>query len=851
MRTMLQSALLGLLLSAVHEVHAQVSQPAYPDSVFTTYYHQRVSLFRTLPQTKGDIIFLGNSITDGGEWAEMFADLKVKNRGISGDITSGVLNRLDEVYKRFPAKVFLLIGINDLARNISPDSVVKNILWINALIKERSPQTKLYIQSLFPVNEKFGKFGAHTAKRNEVLKVNQLLFDSAQRYSYNYVDVFSSLVDSTGRMDAAYTNDGLHLTGAGYQKWKEVIYDKVYDLPALIPMPQKIQWGNESIAVKKYTAIIVSDPQFKKEAARLQQYLATKNIRVKLQEKLLPGQTAIELVNEKQQMNSEEGYQISVSKNKTQLSAATAHGMFNAIQTLMQLTAGEEITSCEIADQPAFAWRGFMVDVGRNYQSIPQLQQQIDVMAAYKLNIFHFHLTEDIAWRLQSKKYPQLTQSRFMQRNAGKFYSQEELKALIAYCKERYITLVPEIDMPGHSAAFKRAMGVDMQSEAGTVICKNILNELCTTYDLPYVHIGGDEVKITNANFLPQMVQVLKSCGKKVIAWNPGGNVPEGTFLQMWNGNTKTKPGFFSIDSRHLYLNHFDPLEAVVTIFNHSICDTVTGSTNNAGATLCNWPDRRIEKEEDAITMNAVYPSMIAFAERCWKGGGWKNYLSDLGIPATARHAAFTAFEERLLQHQQLYFKQRPFPYLRQAGIQWKLIGPFNNNGNTAAVFTAEENNFIDTVNLSNYPAVYGGTIVLRHFWSPMIGSHLSDATDSATWYAVRKIWSDSEAEKKCWIGFNNLSRSPATDSPPAGGWDNKHSAVWVNGKLIEAPHWKHAGQKGNAEIPLTDEGYEYSPPAKIFFNKGWNTVLLKMPVGSFKGTDWQNPVKWMFTFVY
>jgi hypothetical protein len=145
---------------------AQVLQPSFPDSLFSTYYHQRVSLFRDLPQTKSDIIFLGNSITDGGEWTEMFADLKVKNRGISGDNTTGVLNRLDEVYNRLPGKVFLLIGINDLARNVSPDSLVKNILWINALIKEKSPQTKVYIQSLFPVNEKFGKFNGHTAKKN-------------------------------------------------------------------------------------------------------------------------------------------------------------------------------------------------------------------------------------------------------------------------------------------------------------------------------------------------------------------------------------------------------------------------------------------------------------------------------------------------------------------------------------------------------------------------------------------------------------------------------------------------------------------------------------------------------------
>ena len=180
--------LLSLLL--LNQLLAQTNKPSFPDSLFSTYYHQRVTLFRALPQTMGDIIFLGNSITDGGEWSELFNDLRIKNRGISGDITTGVLNRLDEVYNRKPAKVFLLIGVNDLARNNAVDSIVKNIIWIASLIKEKTPFTKLYVQSIFPVNEKLGKFGGHTSKKNEILKINKALFDSAIRYHYNYIDVF-------------------------------------------------------------------------------------------------------------------------------------------------------------------------------------------------------------------------------------------------------------------------------------------------------------------------------------------------------------------------------------------------------------------------------------------------------------------------------------------------------------------------------------------------------------------------------------------------------------------------------------------------------------------------------------
>lgn len=841
-----------LLLQIVSSANAQISHPSWPDSLFSTYYHQRVTLFRTLPQTKDDIIFLGNSITDGGEWSELFNDLKLKNRGISGDITTGVLNRLDEVYNRKPAKVFLLIGTNDLARNISPDSVLSNILWITSLLKEKSPQTKLFVQSIFPINEKFGKFGGHTNKKREILQINRNLFDSAAKYHYAYVDVFAALVDSTGRLDGAFTNDGLHLTGPGYLKWKEAIYDKVYDLPALIPLPQKINWSNEKYLLKDYTAIYINNPTCQKEAVSLQHFLAGKNISVQVKAKLNLKEKFIELrlTNDLPVQNKEEAYHLSITKDNILVEAATAHGLFNGLQTLRQLLVANEVTACEITDWPAFAWRGFMVDVGRNYQSIKQLKQQIDIMAAYKLNIFHFHLTEDIAWRLQSKQYPQLTDAKYMIRNAGKFYSIPEMKELIAYCKERYITLIPEIDMPGHSEAFKRAMGVDMQSEEGTRICKNILTEFCRQFDLPNMHIGGDEVKITNKEFLPQMVSLLKSLGKKVIAWDPGGNVPDGTMMQMWNGNTKPKDEFPAIDSRHLYLNHFDPLDGVVATFNHQVCDVPFGDEKKLGAILCNWPDRSVEKEEDLINMNAVYPVMLAFAERCWQGGGWKNYLSDISSPGTKRYSDFTEFEYRLLKHKNLYFKNRSFPYVKQSDIEWKLIGPFDNNAKTETVFTPESTIFFDTVQLNNYPSVYGGTIWLRHFWHPIIQSHLQNPGDSSTYYAVRKIWSDEDGLKNCWVGFNNLSRSTATDSPPVGAWDNKSSKVWVNGKLIEPPQWKRGGQKGDSEIPLVDEGYEYREPTKIFLKKGWNNVLLKCPVASFKGSDWQNPVKWMFTFL-
>ncbi len=223
--------------------------------------------------------------------------------------------------------------------------------------------------------------------------------------------------------------------------------------------------------------------------------------------------------------NEAEAYQLDVNATTIKLVANTAHGIFNGIQTLKQLLRTETmIDGCSITDWPAFSWRGYMIDVGRNYMSMPLLKQQIDVMAANKLNVFHFHATEDIAWRIAIKQYPQLTAPEHMLRNKGMYYSEAEMKELINYCKERHITFVPEIDMPGHSAAFKRSMKTDMQSDSGLVIVKNILKEFCTTYDVPYIHIGADEVKITNKKFIPEVTAYIENLGKKVIGWQPGGN---------------------------------------------------------------------------------------------------------------------------------------------------------------------------------------------------------------------------------------------------------------------------------------------------------------------------------------
>lgn len=837
--------------------NCQVQKTKLADSLFSTYYHQRVTQFRTLPKTSDDIIFVGNSITDGGEWSELFSDKHLKNRGISGDGSAGVLNRIDEISNRKPSKVFLLIGINDLSGNISTDSIFKNITQISSYLKQESPSTKLYIQSLLPVNNTFKKFDRHTSKGEQIKLLNTLLKQNSSIYQYTYIDLYPHFCDSNNKLDKKFTNDGLHLKGEGYLLWKHLIYPYVFELqskPSLLPKPQQIQWNEGLYPLYLPNTIVVNDSILANEAKALHKAMIAKGLDVKLSDKIDDNNyIQLRLGKLDTPKNQEEAYHLETSSNKIVLTANTPHGIFNGIQTLLQLMRDNVfVNATEITDWPAYSWRGYMVDVGRNYQSLNLLKQQIDIMAAYKLNIFHFHLTEDIAWRLQSKLYPELTAPEHMLRNKGEYYTEEELKELINYCKERYITLIPEIDMPGHSAAFKRAMCVDMQSEAGLVIVKNIIKEFCTTYDVPYLHIGADEVKITNPNFLTEATTLIESLGKKVIGWEPGGNFSDGVIRQLWmEGATKVSQNknIKYVDSRHLYLNHMDPLESVTTIFNRQICNLTEGNENALGGIVCVWNDRVLADEKDVIRMNPVYPGMLTFAERCWLGGGSKGWTATIGKPESEQTKAFSEFEKRLLDQKKQYFKNLIFNYAEQSNQTWNIFGPFENKGDLTLSFPPENSNFNNSKEKPSYQVV-GGTLVLRHWWAPLISGIIENPKENTTWYAETQIWSDENKEEEFWIGFNNLSRSTASDTPKEGTWNDLNSKIWVNNIVINPPIWKHPDQIGNLEIPLIDEGYEYRETTKIKLVKGWNTVIVKLPVGSFKGSNWLNPVKWMFTFI-
>lgn len=184
------------------------------------YYYHRKSHFETLPDTPNEIIFLGNSITDGSEWFELFGGTpRIKNRGIGGDDTDGILERLEEVTSSQPAKIFLMIGTNDLAYGKKPEYIINNYRKIISRIKAATPATELYIHSILPVDD-----AIHWTRPNAaILEINEALKEICKEQNLIYIDIATAVTDERGKLDPAYSFDGLHLNGEGYLIWKELI----------------------------------------------------------------------------------------------------------------------------------------------------------------------------------------------------------------------------------------------------------------------------------------------------------------------------------------------------------------------------------------------------------------------------------------------------------------------------------------------------------------------------------------------------------------------------------------------------------------------------------------------------
>src|SRR5688500_9427417 len=186
-------------------------------------FKMKVAQFKSYPNSSKDIIFLGNSITAGVDWNELLQLNTARIRGMSGDISFGVLERLDEITEGKPAKVFILIGINDNSRNIPDTVIVNNYKSMVQRIKQQSPRTKIYFQTLMPVNNEFTQFRNHYDKDEHIRWINEQIKMLGEQENFTVIDLYTPFLNADEKLDKQYTEDGLHLNAAGYKLWASIL----------------------------------------------------------------------------------------------------------------------------------------------------------------------------------------------------------------------------------------------------------------------------------------------------------------------------------------------------------------------------------------------------------------------------------------------------------------------------------------------------------------------------------------------------------------------------------------------------------------------------------------------------
>lgn len=372
-----------------------------------------------------------------------------------------------------------------------------------------------------------------------------------------------------------------------------------------------------------------------------------------------PGETV-------QSLDEDESYALSVTASGAEIDAATDVGAMHGLETLLQLIQpgadGYVLPVVEIKDQPRFRWRGLLIDCGRHFQPVDVIKRTLDGMAAVKLNVFHWHLTEDEGFRIESKLFPKLTEKG----SDGLFYTQEQAREIVAYARDRGIRVVPEFEMPGHSTAWqyaypelasgtppegiRRQFGIspyamDPTREGTYVIISKFLGEMATIFPDAYVHIGGDETPApdwkTNprilafmkqhnlkdnaalqAYFNTRVMKILTRLHKHMVGWDeiltPG--LPKNVVVQSWRGiaslSEGAKLGYDGILSQPYYL------DGMKSAGEHYLADpdpsnsglTAEERGRILGGEVCMWGE-----QVDQHTIDSrIWPRSAAIAERFW-----------------------------------------------------------------------------------------------------------------------------------------------------------------------------------------------------------------------------------------
>ncbi|MCK9303265.1 MAG: family 20 glycosylhydrolase [Bacteroidales bacterium] len=532
-------------------------------------------------------------------------------------------------------------------------------------------------------------------------------------------------------------------------------------------------------------------------------------------------------------------YTLSVKSGDVQITGRE----IRAYQTLKQLAVDNKLQDIYVADEPAYKFRTFMHDVGRNFQSIEMLKKDIDLMCFYKLNVFHWHLTDHPAWRIECKAYQQLNDPQYQRkgRDEGEFYSYDEIRDLIHYAKQCGVLVIPEIDMPGHSTYFNSTFGFSMDSDEGKVVLERCLKEFFDEIPkdiCPYIHIGSDEIHIADPKgFMAWAEKIVKDSGRIAVAWDPGLPASETTIRQIWNAaevanvNAVSKKGKY-LDSFVGYLNYYDPILFTNRAFLHTACAQAVPDTSVAlGGVLCLWNDVRVADKDKIALHNGLTNGMMAFAERFWRGGnaGFVEEPNILPNPNSEAGIALLEFENRMKYHRD-FLLDRPVLWHPNAKTEWIIS---LQSGDTVSCIRA-----------------WGGAVDME-----MLCKYNNISFDKTTAYPVEawaetNIYSDKDTIINAWVGFEAPARSNRISNGigKQGKWECD-GRMFVNDEEIFPPlPWNEPEKycyhfntwlRPQEEEPYTDEQFYWMrQPVKINLKKGDNRIKLYVPK-VFAGQRW------------
>ena len=341
---------------------------------------------------------------------------------------------------------------------------------------------------------------------------------------------------------------------------------------AVIPKPVTMTPGTGAFVVRASSDVSItpSTPETRRIAGVLARMLGTK---------VVTGAAPVSLQLAAGAGLGDEGYDLAVTPSTVRLAAASPAGLFHGVQTLRQLLpvqGARRLPAVHIRDRPRFAWRGAMLDVARHFRTVRDVERFVDLMALYKLNRLHLHLSDDQGWRIAIAKWPRLaTHGGSTEVGGGKggYYPQAQYEGLVRYAAARYITVVPEIDMPGHVHAALSSYpklacdekpsplytGIDVGFSSLCIgkpltydFVSDVVGELARLTPGPWIHIGGDEAMATKGadyvRFINRVQSIVESYGKRMIGWEEIGRarLRGGTVVQHWN----TDPAKIALSGR-------------------------------------------------------------------------------------------------------------------------------------------------------------------------------------------------------------------------------------------------------------------------------------------------------------